>query len=67
MKRKKKIFDLMLIVGMCVFMFMMIAMLFVDFTKLELAIPLVIGIIGYFGSEYYKNQMKRRNRQRVHR
>lgn len=62
----KKIFEIMMIGGALVFAFMAFAMLFVDFTKLEMAIPFIIMIIGLFGDEYYTNQMKRR-RQRGYR
>lgn len=62
----KKIFEIMMIGGALVFAFMAFAMLFVDFTKLEIAIPLVIMMVGLFGDEYCTNQMKKR-RQRGYR
>ena len=54
----KKIFELMLIGGSMVFMVMAVMMLFIDFTKLEIAIPLIVMFVGYLGDEYCTNQMK---------
>lgn len=65
---KKRYFEIMMIVGTVGFMFMLAMALFIDFTKLELAIPLIIGIIGHVGTEIIKREMKKRsNRIRVRR
>lgn len=52
----KRIFNIMMILGIGVFMFMMFMALFIDFTKVEFAIPLIIGVVGYFGSNLYERE-----------
>lgn len=54
----RKVFEIMMIGGCITFMLMAFMMLFIDFTKLEIAIPLAIMVIGLFGDEYYTNQMR---------
>ena len=60
---KKRYFEIMMVVGFVGFMFMLAMALFIDFTKLELAIPLIIGMIGYFGTEIIKREMKRNSKR----
>lgn len=50
----KGIFNIMMILGIGVFTLMMFMALFIDFTKVEFAIPLIIGVVGYFGSNLYE-------------
>ena len=66
MKKLRKIFYAMGIVGMITFMVMMGAMLFVDFRPIEVAIPFIIGCVGLNGELIIKREMKKRsNRIRV--
>ena len=55
----REIFKIMMILGIGVFMFMMFMALFIDFTKVEFAIPFVIGVVGYFGNSLYEREYRR--------
>lgn len=52
----KGIFNIMMILGIGVFTLMIFMALFIDFTKVEFAIPLIIGVVGYFGSNLYERE-----------
>lgn len=63
MKKMRKMFYIMSCVGMVTFMAMMFAMLFVSFTAIEVAIPFIIGCVGYVGMIIMEHKMKKRSRK----
>lgn len=55
----RKIFEIMMILGIGVFMFMLLLALFITFTKGEYLIPLSIGVVGYLGNGLYEREYRR--------
>lgn len=59
MKKMRKMFYAMNIIGISTFMVMMFMMLFIDFRAIELAIPFIIGCVGHIGMRFVEIEMKR--------
>lgn len=55
----RKIFEIMMILGIGVFVFMMFMGLFITFTKGEYLIPFVIGVMGYLGNNLYESEYRK--------
>lgn len=61
MKKIRKMFYAMNIIGISTFMVMMFAMLFVNFRTIELMVPIIIGCVGHIGMRIVELEMKKRS------
>lgn len=61
MKKMRKMFYVMNIVGISAFMVMMFAALFVNFRTIELMVPIIIGCVGHIGMRIIELEMKKRS------
>lgn len=61
MKKIRKMFYAMNIIGISTFVVMMFAMLFVNFRTIELMVPIIIGCVGHIGMRIVELEMKKRS------